>query len=90
MVLDISCTGVRLSGEDLPAEGELLDIKVGQLTTFGTVVWTKESQCGVALDPPLAADDVEELRAVAGKASLSTMSLEEQIALEEWLLGISR
>ena len=90
MVLDISSAGVRLSGEELPLEGELIEIRIGHVTSFGRVVWRNEGQCGIAFDPRLRAADVEELRASAGKTSLSSLSLEEQVALEEWLLGISR
>ena len=90
MVADLSTAGVRLSGDNLPDEGELLEVKIDQFTSFGTVVWRKDSECGVAFDPPLSESAVETLRSRAGKANLANMSVEERVALEEWLLGGSR
>lgn len=90
VVVDISCTGVGLSGSELPGEGEVLEIKIDRFSTFGTVVWQTDTQCGVAFDPCLEEHEVEVLRSRAGKASLAAMSVEERIALEDWVLGVSR
>ena len=88
--IDISCTGVGLSGSELPGEGEVLEIKIDRFSTFGTVVWQTDTQCGVAFDPCLEEHEVEVLRSRAGKASLAAMSVVERIALEDWVLGVSR
>lgn len=90
VVSDLSCTGVRLSGDDLPPRGELLEIKMSDVEAFGTVVWATDSQCGIAFETELASADVDALRLKAGKTCLSNMSVAEQIALDEWVLGVSR
>ncbi len=89
VVADLSSTGIRLSGANLPAKGQLLEIKIDTVAAFGSVVWSTNSQCGVAFEPPLASSNVEALRIRAGKTRLSNMSVQERQALEEWLLGVS-
>lgn len=90
IVADLSCTGIRLSGDDVPEKGELLEIRLEKVSAFGIVVWSAGAQCGVAFEPALREFDVEALRQRAGRSSLSKMSLEERQALDEWLLGVSR
>lgn len=90
VVADLSCTGIRLSGDDVPEKGELLEIKLDKLGAFGVVVWSSSEQCGVAFEPSLREFDVEKLRQRTGRGSLSKMSPEERQALDEWLLGVSR
>ena len=62
VVSDLSCSGIRLSGDDLPSEGELLEIRISNVEAFGTVVWSTEVQCGIAFESALASADVEALR----------------------------
>lgn len=90
VVADLSCTGIRLSGDDVPQKGELLEIRLDKVGAFGVVVWSARGQCGVAFEPPLREFDVETLRQRTGRASLSKMSPEDRQALDEWLLGVSR
>jgi hypothetical protein len=87
---DVSCTGARLIGTDLPCKGELLELQVEQVRVFGTVAWSTGEECGIAFDAPLMPFEVERLRRAAGVPSLASLSVEDRMALEEWLLGISR
>lgn len=41
VVEDLSCTGVRLQGDDLPHPGSDILIRVETLSVFGTVVWVE-------------------------------------------------
>ena len=90
VVADLSSSGIRLKGDDLPSKGQLLEVKLDNVVAFGAVVWSTGSQCGIAFEPALASTDVEALRIRAGKSKLSSMSVQERQALDEWLLGVSR
>ena len=90
VVVDVSNTGVRLSGRDLPTEGDFMEMKIDRYATFGTVIWRCGMECGVSIDPELTDAQVSELRAKASKAAQSNLSVEERVALDEWTHGISR
>jgi hypothetical protein len=82
---DISCTGVRLQGDYLPEENEELLVSVGTLKAFGTVAWSRENECGISFELPIADDDVEAVRqSVAERRGLS---LEMKSALDAWTVG---
>ena len=53
-LLDISRTGARLRGEDLPDAGQELLALIGKLEAFATVAWRKADQCGIKFDIPLS------------------------------------
>ena len=100
-VIDISCTGARLRGRDLPARGEEMELKVEEVRVFGVIAWAENDECGVAFDAPLmpfevdrASKDypleVDRLRRKAGVPRLAALSVEDRIALETWLIGASR
>lgn len=89
-VLDLSCTGARLRGSDLPAANEDLEVKIEAVRAFATVVWSKDDQCGIAFESPLMPFEVERLRGTGTAANLRGLSLEEREALEDWLLGVAR
>jgi hypothetical protein len=87
-LVDVSQTGVRLSGDDLPEEGEELFLGIEQIRTFGCVAWKRDGECGLAFDEPLPAAELQELRRKAGNGR--GLSLEMRTALEDWNLGLAR
>jgi hypothetical protein len=87
---DISCLGARLSGNELPMNGEALELTVEGVRAFGTVAWLNECECGIAFDDPLEPLEVERLRRIAGIPSLAKLSIEQRVALERWLLSEPR
>jgi hypothetical protein len=89
-VIDISCTGVRLRGRDLPPRGEEMELKVEEVRVFGTVAWAEDSECGVAFEAPLMPFEVDRLRRKAGVPRLASLSVEDRLALETWLVGDAR
>lgn len=89
-VLDISCTGARLSGRHLPSRGEEIELKIDEVRVFGTVVWTDDDECGVAFEAPLMPFEVDRLRRKAGVPRLAGLSRQDLLALESWLVGGSR
>jgi len=55
---DLSGTGARLEGHDLPPRGRDVWLKLAGADVFGRVVWSKPGQCGITFEDRL---DGEEL-----------------------------
>jgi hypothetical protein len=89
-LLDISCTGIRVRGRELPAEGEDLQIKIESVRAFGTVMWVDGQQCGVAFECPLMPFEVDSLRRQASLPSFAGLAVEDRLAAEDWLVGRTR
>ena len=89
-VIDISCTGARLRGRDLPARGEEMELKVEEVRVFGVIAWAENDECGVAFDAPLMPFEVDRLRRKAGVPRLAALSVEDRLVLESWLVGAPR
>jgi PilZ domain len=60
LVVDVSCTGARLRGDELPSKGQEMILSVEKLRTFGIVVWSRRGECGVRFDPPLEPLDIHD------------------------------
>ena len=89
-LVDLSCTGARLRGDELPPADEDLEIKIETVRAFATVVWTDHHECGVAFDEPLMPFEVERLKREGTAANLAGLTVEQREALEHWLLGMAR
>lgn len=89
-LVDISATGARLRGNDLPRKGSELFIKVGAIEPFAKVVWSRRNECGVEFATPLPQRDVEVLRREAKLAGFTGMTPEQRQALDDWVIGVAR
>ena len=88
VLVDLSRTGARLSGDDLPAVGEDFILVMEGIRTFGSVVWASEGECGVLFDGPLPAEDVEAVqRKAAGGARFTPWM---KAAFDDWMVGFAR
>lgn len=87
IVEDISTTGAKLTGDDLPKLGEDVWIKAGPVDAFGTVVWADEYVCGVTFEQPLAPSEDDFIRAEARLMSLTKLTAAERAALADWRNG---
>jgi len=87
IVEDISTTGAKLTGDDLPRLGEDVWIKAGPVDAFGTVVWADEFVCGVTFEQPLSAVEDDFIRAEARMMSLTNLTSAERAALADWRNG---
>jgi len=85
---DISRTGARLHGSDLPQKGADFILTVEGVRVFGSVVWSKDGECGVAFDGPLPTADFELLRYKV--AAARGLSPDLRAAQEDWELGVAR
>ena len=87
-VIDVSTTGVRLRGEDLPCAGEPLEISIEAVHSFGYVMWSDGGECGIEFDQPLSAADVTLLRHLV--ARMAGVPLQFKAALDDWMSGFAR
>ena len=84
-LLDMSTTGARLKGNYLPDKHEELMVSIGTLKAFGTVAWSRGTECGVNFDLPIGEREVDTVReAVAERRGIS---LEMKSALDAWTVG---
>jgi hypothetical protein len=87
IVEDISTTGAKLSGADLPKLGEDVWIKAGPVDAFGTVVWADEFMCGVTFEEPLSASEDTFIQEEARMMNLTKLTAAEREALADWRSG---
>jgi PilZ domain len=79
-LVNLSDNGARLSALDLPAEGEDVMFRAGEVLTFGRVIWSDDRECGVSFETSLTPTEVECLRrqtriwTLAGHSSNSALS----------------
>ena len=60
--IDISRTGARLGGANLPAVGEQLTFQAAGVEAHGDVVWQDEERCAVEFATPIASAEVQQVR----------------------------
>ena len=88
LVVDISATGARIRGEELPDVGRDLYLAIADLKTFGDVRWHIENECGVQFYEPLLQREVVDVRReVAKGAGLAPVF---RAAMDDWVLGVAR
>jgi hypothetical protein len=90
VLMNVSATGARLRGGDLPDVGGDLVLKIDKTEAFGTVQWKRQDLCGVAFDQPLREPQVEQLRSEASRARLTKLSPQERLAMQDWATGLAR
>jgi hypothetical protein len=88
VLADVSSTGARLRGRNLPMEQEDLFIAVDGLSVFGTVAWADGDERGVSFDAPLNPDDEAVLRQQI--AETQGLPLEFKAAFDDWAQGFAR
>jgi len=88
VLVNISQTGVRLRGDNLPDEGAELFVSVERIRSFGTVAWKDAGECGICFDGPLPAADVAAIRSGATKGG--PLALQFQTAFDDWTQGLAR
>ena len=54
---DLSATGARVEGGNLPSVGATVHITRGALNASGTIIWRNQKGCGVRFDEPLPLDE---------------------------------
>ncbi|HKP34960.1 MAG TPA: PilZ domain-containing protein [Sphingomicrobium sp.] len=90
VLADVSATGARLRGANLPGAEEPVSVRMDCVRAFGIVAWSEAGECGVEFEPPLPEFEVERLRREVKVAALTSDGLEETLALEDWSSGFAR
>lgn len=90
VLVDLSTTGARLRGPALPHAGEALTLKIDCVRAFGLVAWSEHGECGVEFDAPILPFEVDRLRCEAKLATLTCGSVEQRMALDDWVTGMAR
>ncbi|MGZ2412919.1 PilZ domain-containing protein [Sphingomonas sp. F9_3S_D5_B_2] len=88
VVVDLSCTGVRLRSPDLPEMGEELIVTVENARAFGSVAWILGDEFGVAFDDPISLGEVQMVKHRLKKSA--GLAPELSAALEDWTTGMAR
>ena len=88
VVIDVSATGARLRGKNLPPKYADLFIHIEGVVTFGSVQWEDGDHRGIFFDEPLAPSDEAFLRKKASEAQ--GLPPEIKVALDEWSSGAVR
>ena len=89
-VLDVSKTGAKLRTRVPLALDKHVWLKLPPNDVFGTVVWIDGEQCGVHFDTPLTDEEAANLQARGKVVIMPRLSLEEQLAVEDWKSGFVR
>lgn len=85
---DVSSTGARLRGPQLPDMGEELLLSIDVVRAFGSVIWSEAGECGVAFDCPLAPDEEQVLRQRVADAH--GLPPDIKAAYDNWVAGCAR
>lgn len=89
-LIDLSKSGAKLRGKDLPATGQEVLLLLGRLEAFGSIVWRDANQCGVNFDVQLSDQAVAIILAERGSSSLRGLDAEQRLAANEWFSGMAR
>ena len=90
VLLDVSRTGARIEGRDLPDVGKDIVLRSGNLDTFGIIAWAAANRRGIQFDEPLNAWDVAALAERSQAIESSAMNAEEMRAAADWANGLAR
>ena len=88
-LLDVSRTGAKLRGDNLPSPGQEVMVLLGKLEAFGRVVWRDENQCGVHFDIALSELALALIEAERDPL-VSRRSGEVSLAAVDWHSGLAR
>ena len=62
LVADLSPSGAKLLGRDLPKEGSEVLVAVGSQDSFATIVWRNDNGCGIEFEKPLPVHRLAQLQ----------------------------
>lgn len=88
LVVDVSTTGVRLRGRDLPVGTEAVEVTMEATRAFGSVMWSEDGECGIEFDEPLHPAEIAVLRQKV--TILAGLPPQLKAALEDWTTGFAR
>ena len=90
VLVDLSATGARLRGRELPRAGESLWVKIDSVRRFGLVCWSTGRECGVEFDDAILPFELSRLRSEIKRATLTSGPLDRRLAQQDWETGFAR
>jgi len=88
VLVDVSVTGAKVSGTNLPAAGEFVRLSTGKSIVFGTVAWCEDEECGLTFDHRLTDAEVAEFQQAAEEAQCLGLSPDMMRAKADWSNGL--
>jgi hypothetical protein len=88
VLVDVSSSGARFRGPNLPEAGDELFVSIENIKAFGTVVRIEGHEFAMAFDQPLKSEDLVTLRNKVHQGA--GFSPEEKAAIDGWVLGVDR
>jgi hypothetical protein len=73
LMLDVSPTGVRFAGQDLPAIGKDVLLKIDDVELFGSIVRSGNGEAAIQFDRPIGPQELEKLQTVLVEQTQVTM-----------------
>lgn len=70
VVTDVSPSGAKLQGRDLPDAGTSVLLTVGDSELFGKIIWRGRDECGIGFDTLLDREMTERLKQEGGWAKV--------------------
>jgi hypothetical protein len=83
-LIDLSTTGAKLRGRDLPPEGQEVLIRLGDFEAFGVIIWQGDHHCGLRFDVALTENALDLIRRGRGQPTLHDLSPEDLMAADDW------
>jgi hypothetical protein len=90
VLLDVSCTGARIEGRDLPETGKDIVLRCASLDAFGVIAWSAGDRRGIHFEDPLSVWEVSALAAHSDAIANSPMTADEIRAAADWENGLAR
>lgn len=88
VLVDLSATGARLTGIDLPSVGSELFFSVLKIKTVALVRWRTSTECGLQFYDPLPQAEVISVRREVARGGGLDPGV--KAALDDWVLGLAR
>jgi len=89
-LLEVSLTGARIEGTDLPAAGKEVILVCGSVDTFGKIAWAASNRRGVQFDEPISTRELMALRDASVSVERAGVTPEELEAIADWTNGLAR
>lgn len=89
-LVDVSATGAKLRVRLPLRPGEEVWLSVPSHDIFGRIIWVDGDECGVTFDTPITEEEAFNFQARGRVVRMPRLSLEEQLAVEDWKAGMAR
>jgi hypothetical protein len=88
ILVDVSSTGARIRGDDLPKVEDEAVLGVEKIRAFGTIRWNDGHDCGIEFERDLLHHEVVDLRREVARGAGLPPELKQ--ALDDWIIGVAR